>query len=297
MLKPHIPVLLHEALDMLEIKADNIYVDGTLGGGGFSEEILKRLSPKGFLIGIDRDPEAVSNVQLELESKFDKKKFKLFHSNFDKIDEIIKTEGLNRIGGVVLDLGISSIQLEGNRGFSFNEEGELDMRMDKENELTAYDVINNYPEKTLADIIWEFGDERFSRRIAKRIIEYRKKKPVETPLELANIVRNAIYKGYGKFKKFKTDPATKTFMALRIFVNKEYDSLTEFLGKLKNVLDEGAIAVIISFHSGEDRIVKNFLRNNPDFKPVNKKPIVPGDEEIRVNPRSRSAKLRAFYHV
>ncbi|MHB8232735.1 MAG: 16S rRNA (cytosine(1402)-N(4))-methyltransferase RsmH [bacterium] len=300
MLKPHIPVLLNEALNILKIKADNVYVDGTLGGGGFSEEILKRLSPDGFLIGIDRDSEAVKNVRLMLESKFDKKNFKLFHSNFDKIDEIIKSEGLKGIDGVVLDLGISSIQLEGNRGFSFNEEGGLDMRMDTENtenELTAYEVINNYPEKTIADIIWEFGDERFSRRIAKRIIEYRKKKSVETPLELANIVRNAIYKGYGKFKKFKTDPATKTFMALRIFVNKEYDSLTEFLGKLKNVLNKGGIAVIISFHSGEDRLVKNFLRNNPDFKPVNKKPLVPGDEEVGVNPRSRSAKLRAFYYV
>lgn len=297
MQKRHIPVLLNESLDMLGIKEDNIYVDGTLGGGGFSKEILKRLSPKGFLIGIDTDPEAVENVQLELESKFDKKNFKLVHSNFSKIDEIIKNEGLSRIDGIVLDLGISSIQLEGARGFGFNEEGELDMRMDKNNELTAYDIINNYPEKTISDIIWEFGDERFSRRIAKRIIEYRRKKPIETPLELANIVRNTIYKGSGKYKKFKTDPATKTFMALRIFVNKEYNSLKEFLGKLKNVLNKNGVAAIISFHSGEDRIVKNFLKNNPDFKPINKKPLIPGSDEVRINPRSRSAKLRVFYHV
>ncbi len=300
----HIPVLLNEAMDILNIKRGNVYVDGTLGGGGFSEEILRRLHKGGFLIGIDRDAEAVKNAQSEFEGKFDNKNFKLFHSNFSKIDEIVKAEGLAGIDGVVLDLGISSIQLEGGRGFSFNEEGiggagggGLDMRMDTENSLTAYDVINGYPEKNLADIIYKFGDEKFSRRIAKRIIEYRKNKPVETSLELADIVRKAVYRSYGKFKKFKTDPATKTFMALRIFVNKEYDSLAEFLEKLKNVLNKGGIAAIISFHSGEDRLVKHFLKNNLDFKPLNKKPIVPGDEEIKNNPRSRSAKLRAFYHV
>ncbi len=300
----HIPVLLNEAMDILNIKRGNVYVDGTLGGGGFSQEILRRLHKGGFLIGIDRDAEAVKNAQSEFEGKFDNKNFKLFHSNFSKIDEIVKAEGLAGIDGVVLDLGISSIQLEGGRGFSFNEEGiggagggGLDMRMDTENSLTAYDVINGYPEKNLADIIYKFGDEKFSRRIAKRIIEYRKNKPVETSLELADIVRKAVYRSYGKFKKFKTDPATKTFMALRIFVNKEYDSLAEFLEKLKNVLNKGGIAAIISFHSGEDRLVKHFLKNNLDFKPLNKKPIVPGDEEIKNNPSSRSAKLRAFYHV
>jgi 16S rRNA (cytosine1402-N4)-methyltransferase len=295
----HIPVLLREALDILNIKRGNVYVDGTLGGGGFSEDILKRLAGEGFLIGTDRDPEAVKNVQSKFESKFDDKNFKLIHSNFSKIDEIVKAIGFAGIDGVVLDLGISSIQLEGGSGFSFNEDGggSLDMRMDKEGGLTAYDVINGYPEKDLADIIWKFGDEKFSRKIAKRIIEYRKNKPIETSSELADIVRKAVYRSYGKFKKFKTDPATKTFMALRIFVNREYDSLSEFLEKLKNVLNKGGIAVIISFHSGEDRIVKHFLKNSLDFKPVNKKPIVPGDEEIKINPRSRSAKLRAFYHV
>ncbi len=295
----HIPVLLKEALDILNIKQGNIYVDGTLGGGGFSEDILIRLHNDGFLIGIDRDSEAVRNVQLEFEKKFDNKNFKLFHSNFSKIDEIIKSEGFAGIDGVVLDLGISSIQLEGGRGFSFNEVGEggLDMRMDKENSLTAYEIINYYPEKTLADIIWRFGDEKFSRKIAKRIVEFRKNKTVETSLELADIVRKAVYRSYGKFKQFKTDPATKTFMALRIFVNKEYDSLTEFLEKLKNVLNKGGVVAIISFHSGEDRIVKHFFKNCSDFKPINKKPIIPEDEEMKNNPRSRSAKLRAFNRV
>ena len=297
----HIPVLLGEAMDILNIEPGNVYVDGTLGGGGFSEEILKRLNKGGFLIGIDRDAETVKNVRAEFESKFDNKNFKLFHSNFSKIDEIVKAAGFTEIDGVVLDLGISSIQLEGGRGFSFNEDegggGGLDMRMDKERVLTAYDIVNGYSEKNIADIIYKFGDEKFSRRIAKRIIEYRKNKPVETSLELADIVRKAVYRSYGKFKKFKTDPATKTFMALRIFVNEEYDSLSEFLEKLKNVLKKGGKAVIISFHSGEDRLVKHFLKNNLYFNPLNKKPIVPGEEEIKKNPRSRSAKLRAFYHV
>ncbi len=297
----HIPVLLGEAMDILNIEPGKVYVDGTLGGGGFSEEILKRLNKGGFLIGIDRDAEAVKNVRAEFESKFDNKNFKLFHSNFSKIDEIVKAAGFTEIDGIVLDLGISSIQLEGGRGFSFNEDegggGGLDMRMDKERVLTAYDIVNGYSEKNIADIIYKFGDEKFSRRIAKRIIEYRKNKPVETSLELADIVRKAVYRSYGKFKKFKTDPATKTFMALRIFVNEEYDSLSEFLEKLKNVLKKGGKAVIISFHSGEDRLVKHFLKNNLYFNPLNKKPIVPGEEEIKKNPRSRSAKLRAFYHV
>ncbi len=297
----HIPVLLNEAIDILEVKPGNVYADGTLGGGGFSEEILKRLcsGSGGFLIGIDKDPEAALNVQLKFELRFDRKKFKLFHSNFDKIDEIIKAEGFEGIDGVVLDLGISSIQLENNRGFGFNEEGAIDMRMDagSESGLTAYDVINGYPEKMLADIIYEFGGERFSRKIARNMIKYREKKLIETPLELAGIIRAAVYKNYGKSKRFRIDPATKTFMALRIFVNKEYESLREFLGKLKYVLNKGGIAVIISFHSGEDRIVKNFIKNNPDFKAINKKPIVPKEDEIKLNPRSRSAKLRAFYYV
>jgi len=296
----HVPVLLDETMDILNIEPGNVYADGTLGGGGFSEEILKRLNKNGFLIGIDRDAEAVKNVRTEFENRFDNKNFKLFHSNFSKIDEIVHAAGFKEIDGVVLDLGISSIQLEGARGFSFNEDesgGGLDMRMDRETGLTAYDIVNGYSEQNIADIIYKFGDEKFSRRIAKRIIEYRKNKPVETSLELADIVRKAVYKGYGKFRKFKTDPATKTFMALRIFVNAEYDSLSEFLEKLKNVLKKGGKAVIISFHSGEDRLIKHFLKNNLFFKPLNKKPIVPGEEEIKKNPRSRSAKLRAFEHV
>jgi 16S rRNA (cytosine1402-N4)-methyltransferase len=311
----HIPVLLKEAMDALNVRRGNVYADGTLGGGGFSEAILKKLDGEGFLIGIDRDYSAVKTVSAKFETEFNVKNFKLFHSNFSKIDEAIKTAGFANIDGVVLDLGISSIQLESGRGFSFTFNNEssaegkenientaaeaiLDMRMDAggENGLTAYDVVNGYQEREIADIIYKYGDEKFSRRIAKSIVEYRKKnKSIDTPSELAGIVRRAVYGGYGKFKRFKTDPATKTFMALRIFVNEEYDSLSLFLSKLEGVLKKDGRAVIISFHSGEDRIVKNFLKNNLNFKPLNKKPIVPTEEEIENNPRSRSAKLRAFY--
>ena len=309
----HMPVLLKEAMDALDVRRGNVYADGTLGGGGFSEAILKKLNGEGFLIGTDRDFSAIKNVSAKFETEFDTKNFKLFHSNFCKIDEVIKSAGFASIDGVVLDLGISSMQLESDRGFSFNfindgalpeseeiikAEARIDMRMDEgdENGLTAYDIVNGYPEQEIADIIYKYGDEKFSRRIAKSIVEYRKKnKTIDTSSELAEIVRKAVYRGYGKFKRFKTDPATKTFMALRIFVNEEYDSLSLFLSKLDGVLKKDGRAVIISFHSGEDRIVKNFLRNNLNFKPLNKKPIVPTEEEIENNPRSRSAKLRAFY--
>ena len=326
----HVPVLLKEAVDILNVEPGKIYVDGTLGGGGFSEEILKRLSGAagrgGLLIGVDRDAEAVESVRLRLEKNAGGRNFKLFHSNFSRLDEILKEEGLSGVDGIVLDLGISSIQLEGGRGFGFNEAGPLDMRIDRDGGFagtginkntggfrqrprlnmhmpeaaageTAYDVVNGYPEEKIADIIWKLGDERFSRKIARNIVGYRKKQPIETPAELAEIVRNSVYRVYGKSKRLKADPATKTFMALRIFVNGEYGSLEEFLRKLKFILNKGGNVVIISFHSGEDRIVKNFFRDNSGFKPIHKKPLVPSDEEISANPRSRSAKLRAYSYV
>lgn len=298
----HVPVMLNEAIDALGVRSGGIYVDGTLGGGGFSEEILHRMSgcrEGGLLIGIDRDGLAVDNVRKILENKFDARCFRLFHSRFDRLREIMSAEGIEGADGVVLDLGISSIQLDGCRGFGFNETGPLDMRMDSSDEdaETAFDIVNGYSEKDIADIIWKFGDERLSRRIAAGIIRYRKTKPVESPVELAGIVRNAVYRSYSKFRNFKTDPATRTFMALRIFVNREMDSLESFLEKIGTVLKKGGIAAIISFHSGEDRIIKNFFRSRPDFIPLNKKPIVPSEQEVEANPRSRSAKLRAYSYV
>ncbi len=290
----HVPVMLGETVEIINIARGRVYVDSTIGGGGFSKEILSISSPDGFLIGIDRDECAVKNVQIELEKEFDKKRFKLFHSNFNRIDDIVRESDFEGVDGVVFDLGISSIQLEGGRGFSFSEEGDIDMRMNKDDNLTAYEIVNHYPEKIIADIIWRLGDERHSRRIARKIVEYRKKKRIETPIELRDVIRRAFFKGSGKLR---INPATRTFMALRIFVNKEYDSLTECLEKLDNVVNPGGVVVVISFHSGEDRIVKNIFKGNVNFTPLFKKPLLPSSEEVRANPRSRSAKLRAFRHV
>ncbi|MHB1680181.1 MAG: 16S rRNA (cytosine(1402)-N(4))-methyltransferase RsmH [bacterium] len=287
----HIPVMLKESINLLNIKQGNVYVDGTVGAGGFSEEILKLSAPDGFLIGIDSDDNAVNYVNLKLEKKFDKKRFKIFHSNFSNIDLVINDAGFKKVGGIVVDLGISSIQLESERGFSFKDEGYLDMRIDTNGDITAFDIINYYKEEEISNILWNYGDERFSRKIAKKIIEYRKKKLIETPAELSKLIKNTI--GYRQNGRNKIDPATRTFLALRIIVNNEYESLMQFLNKLKNVLNQGAVVCIIAFHSGEDRLVKNFFKNNKDFNIITKKPLTPLYEEIKNNPRSRSAKLRA----
>jgi 16S rRNA (cytosine1402-N4)-methyltransferase len=287
----HIPVMLKESIDLLNIKHGNVYVDGTVGAGGFSEAILKLSAPDGFLIGIDSDENAVNYVNLELEKKFDKKRFKIFYSNFSDIDLVIHDAGFEKADGIVLDLGISSIQLESERGFSFKDEGYLDMRIDTNGEITAFDIINYYKEEEISNILWNYGDERFSRKIAKKIIEYRKKKLIETPVELSKLIKNTI--GFRQNGRNKIDPATRTFLALRITVNNEYESLMQFLNKLKNVLNQGAVVCIIAFHSGEDRLVKNFFKNNKDFNIITKKPLTPLYEEIKNNPRSRSAKLRA----
>lgn len=287
----HIPVMLKESIDLLNIKHGNVYVDGTVGAGGFSEAILELSAPDGFLIGIDSDENAVNYVNLELEKKFDKKRFKIFHSNFSDIDLVIHDAGFEKVDGIVLDLGISSIQLESERGFSFKDGGYLDMRIDTNGEITAFDIINYYKEEEISNILWNYGDERFSRKIAKKIIEYRKKKLIETPMELSELIKNTI--GFRQNGRNKIDPATRTFLALRITVNNEYESLMQFLNKLKNVLNQGAVVCIIAFHSGEDRLVKNFFKNNKDFNIITKKPLTPLYEEIKNNPRSRSAKLRA----
>jgi 16S rRNA (cytosine1402-N4)-methyltransferase len=286
----HIPVMLKESVELLNIKQGGVYVDGTAGAGGFSEEILKLSSPDGVLIALDSDENAVNYVNIKLEKKFDKKRFKVFHSNFSDVDSVIRDAGFEKIDGIVLDLGISSIQLESGRGFSFKDEGDLDMRINTDSKITAFDIINYYREEEISDILWNYGDERFSRKIAKKIIEYRKKKLIETPLELSQLIKNSI--GYRQNGRNKIDPATRSFLALRIAVNNEYEYLTQFLNKLNNILNHGAVVCIIAFHSGEDRLVKNFFKNNKDFHIMTKKPLVPSFEELKANPRSRSAKLR-----
>jgi 16S rRNA (cytosine1402-N4)-methyltransferase len=286
----HIPVMLKESMDFINVRPKMAYVDGTVGNGGFAQEILRRSSPDGFLIGIDNDQMAVNDVREKLEADFNKNRFKIFYSNFSEIDLIVKEAGFDKIDGIVLDLGISSIQLESERGFSFNDNGPLDMRIDLGQPFRAYDIVNFYNEKDIADILWNYGDERFSRKIARKIVEYRKNKLIETSMELSMIVKRAVFRSSSKTK---IDPATRTFLALRIFVNDEYNSLKQFLIKLSSILNIGAVACIISFHSGEDRIVKHFFKGNEDFNIITKKPLSPSLEEIRLNPRSRSAKLRA----
>ena len=302
----HEPVMLEECINGLNIKKDGIYVDGTLGGAGHSKEILKRLSKEGKLIGIDRDEEALRAAKENL------KEFTnviYVHDNHDNIKTILENLEIDKVDGILLDLGVSSYQLdERNRGFSYLGENELDMRMDKSQKLTAKDVVNNYKEEDLANVIYQYGEERFSRRIAKNICEYRKVKPIETTKELVDIIEKSIP------RKFQNDghPAKRTFQAIRIEVNNEIKPLYETVIKSIECLKPGGRLCIITFHSLEDRAVKNAYVEAkgkctcPKDLPycvcgakslgeiITKKPIVATDEEKERNSRSKSAKLRIF---
>ena len=281
----HKPVLLNEAIDFLKVSKGKVYVDCTLGMGGHSLEILQRLNGDGVLIGIEKDESA---LQIAKERLKHYKNCYLFHADFLELKNILEKLKINKIsGGVLLDLGVNSMQLnEANRGFSFRQEAPLDMRMDKKQTLTAYEVINKYKEIQLADIIFNYGEERHSRRIARNIVNNR---PVKTTAELTSLVT----KCYPKNKYFSTHPATKTFQAIRIEVNKELENLEKFLCFIPELLLTHSRLSIISFHSLEDRITKNFLKHNREFSILIKKPITPSKSEVENNPRARSAKLRA----
>ena len=302
----HKPVLLWECIEGLNIKKDGIYVDGTLGGAGHSKQILKKISNKGMLIGIDRDLEALEAAKENLKEF---KNVRYIHGNHDDIDEILKDIQINGVDGILLDLGVSSYQLdERNRGFSYLGENELDMRMDKTQELTAKYVVNNYSEKKLADIIYEYGEERFSRNIAKNICIARKQKEIETTAELVNIIEKSIPKS----KQKDGHPAKRTFQAIRIEVNNEIKPLYNTVLKSIKALNPGGRLCIITFHSLEDRAVKKAyieaegrctcpkdlpycICNAVSYgKIINKKPIVATKEEQEQNSRSKSAKLRIF---
>ena len=302
----HKPVMLEECISGLNIKKDGIYVDGTLGGAGHSKEILKRLSNNGLLIGIDRDEEALKAAKDNL------KEFQnviYVHNNHDNIKEILEELKIDKVDGILLDLGVSSYQLdERNRGFSYLGENELDMRMDKSQKLTAKDVVNKYKEEDLANVIYEYGEERFSRQIARNICEQRKQKKIETTKELVDIIENSIP------KRFQNDghPAKRTFQAIRIEVNNEIKPLYNTVLNSIDCLKTGGRLVIITFHSLEDRAVKNaYIEAKgkctcPKDLPycvcgakslgeiITKKPITATDEEIEENSRSKSAKLRIF---
>ena len=300
----HIPVLLKETIEGLNIKPDGIYVDGTIGGAGHSKEIIKKLSPKGILIGIDKDEEALKAAENNLKGY---KNYKLVHGNHDNIKEILKEIGIDKVDGILLDLGVSSYQLdEKTRGFSYISDNKLDMRMDRNQKLSAYDVVNKYDEQRLADIIYKYGEEKYARKIAKNICILRKTKPIETTKELVEIIE----KNLPKTKE--GHPAKKTFQAIRIEVNNEIEPLYNTVKESIECLKEGGRLCIITFHSLEDRAVKEAYIDSqgkctcPKDLPycicgckslgkiITKKPIEASIEEKETNPRSKSAKLRIF---
>lgn len=285
----HQPVLPKEVIHYLNPQKGKIYIDCTLGTGGHSLEILKLIKDEGTLIGIEQD-KSVLEIAKERLSGFDN--CFLFHANYLDLESILESLKIDKItGGIFLDLGINSIQLNSpERGFSFNNKGPLDMRFNQQQVKTAEDILKTYPEHKLAQIIYKYGEERYSRKIAKKIVQKRvKKESISSTLELASIVRAC----YPPLKHFKIHPATRTFQALRIEVNKELENLEKLLCFVPELLCEKSRLCVISFHSLEDRIVKNFLRNRKDFRILTKKPVVPSWSEIKENSRARSAKLRA----
>ncbi len=302
----HKSVLLQECIQGLNIKEDGIYVDGTLGGAGHSSEILKRLSSKGKLIGIDRDEEALEAARQRL------KKYKnvvYLHGNHDDIKELLKSIQIDKVDGILLDLGVSSYQLdERARGFSYMGEATLDMRMDKAQELTAKDVVNNYTEEKLGQIIEEYGEERFAKNIARNIVKERQTLPIETTMQLVDIIRKSIPIS----KQKDGHPAKRTFQAIRIEVNNEIEPLKETIKNCIECLKPEGRLCVITFHSLEDRAVKQAYLDaegkctcpkdlpycvcgyHSEGKIINKKPIIASKEEQEENSRSKSAKLRIF---
>lgn len=306
----HTPVLLKEAIDGLNIREDGIYVDGTLGGAGHSLEIANRLK-NGKLIGIDQDINAIDKAREVLKEHLDKVIF--VHDNYVNIDSILSNLGIGKVDGILLDIGVSSHQLdEKARGFSYHKEAPLDMRMDTTQEFSAWDVVNTYSQSELERVIWDYGEERWARRIAQFIVEDRKTKTIDTTLQLVDTIKKAIPK---KVRMEGHHPARKTFQAIRIEVNGELDVLKTGISKMNSVLKEGGRICIITFHSLEDRIVKEAFRElnkecicppeipicvcdkKKELEIVTKKPIIPNDEEIEKNPRARSAKLRIAERV
>ena len=306
----HVSVLLNECIENLNIKPDGIYVDGTIGGAGHSLEIVKKLSEKGMLIGIDRDEEALAVAKERLK---DFSNVKYVHDNHDNIDEIIKNLNLKGVDGILLDLGVSSYQIdEKTRGFTYMDDGPLDMRMDKSQKLTAEYIVNNYKEQDLARIIFEYGEEKFSRKIARNICEYRKNKKIETTGELVKIIEKSIP---GKFREKNSHPAKRTFQAIRIEVNNEIEPLYNTIKNSITALNSKGRLCVITFHSLEDRMVKKayvdaegkctcpkdlpycVCGNVSLGKIITKKPILPTEKEMQENSRSRSAKLRVFEKI
>ena len=301
----HKPVLFDEVMDNIITDEDAVYVDCTLGGGGHTEGILENSSDGSKVIAIDQDVEAINFARKRLEKYGNK--LEIFQDNFRNIDTVIYLTGFEKVDRIFMDIGVSSNQLDNaKRGFSYRFEARLDMRMDSNLKISAYEVINNFSEKEIADIIYKYGEEPKSRKIAKKIVEFRKTKPIETTTELANIVIKLIG------KSMKRHPAKRTFQAIRIFVNKELEILSETLDKAVKLLNKNGKLLVITFHSLEDRIVKEKFREYenpctcpPDIpicvcnkkswgKIITKKPIIAKKLELEENNRAHSAKLRIF---
>ena len=302
----HKSVLLNETIKNLNIKEDGIYADLTLGKGGHSKEILKNLSPEGLLIGLDQDKDAIKAAKENLK---DFSNVLYFNENFEKISDVLDKASLNMIDGALMDIGVSSYQIDnGDRGFSYMKDGPLDMRMDKDNELTAKQIVNDYSLDELWEIFSKYGEERYSKTIAKAIVDYRKLHEINTTLQLRNIVMKSVVTN-------EAHPEKRVFQALRIEVNREIEVLENTLEKIVDRLNKGGRLCVITFHSLEDRIVKNKFKEMskkcicpPEFpvcvcnhekkvKIISKKPILPSKDELKTNRRSHSAKLRVCERV
>ena len=305
----HYPVMINESIEYLNIKPDGTYCDLTLGGGSHSLEILKRLNNNGKLIAVDRDIDAINFSKEKLKDYKDKVYF--CKDNYVNIKDIVKNLGFEKINGVLIDLGISSYQIEADRGFSYIKDSLLDMRMDRDQKLTAADVVNTFEKNKLTEMLYSYGEERYSELIVREIIKRRNEKFIETTLELANIIKNAV-------KNVRYDgghPAKRTFQAIRIFVNQETEDIEPTLDSVEQMLEIGGRLAVISFHSIEDRIVKKCFAKYekkcvcpPDFpicvcdkkatsKIITKKPVYPSKKETEENSRSESAKLRVLEKI
>ena len=304
----HKSIMLEEVIESLAIKPNGIYVDGTLGGAGHSSEIVKRLGEDGRLIGIDQDGEAIEAATKRLKPYKDK--VTIVRSNYAQMKEVLRDLGIPKVDGILLDLGVSSYQLDNaERGFTYREDVPLDMRMDQRQTKTAKDIVNDYSEMELYHIIRNYGEDKFAKNIAKHIVQARQKAPIETTGQLIEVIKAAIPK---KVRATGGHPAKKTFQAIRIECNRELDVLKDSIDAMIDLLNPGGRLCIITFHSIEDRIVKRAFKKNenpctcpPNFpvcvcgnvskgKQLTRKPIIPGEEELEYNKRAKSSKLRVF---
>ena len=309
MSEKHISVLLDEAINSLNLHETGVYVDATLGYGGHSSQILKKVK-RGYLFAFDQDSEAIRHSTSRLSSIGTN--FTIIESNFKNLKKELNERNITSVDGILFDLGVSSPELdESTRGFSFHKDASLDMRMNRNQEFSAKNVVNEYSEKKLKDIFYRYGEDKFAPRIAREIVKYREKKEIETTLELVEIIKNAV----PMKERIKKHPARQIFQAIRIEVNDELNVLSEALKQAVELLNVGGRVVVITFHSLEDRIVKKYLKEMtevdekikglpnvdlsllPDYVLVNRKPIVPSEEEIENNPRSRSAKMRIIERI